>query len=202
MAEFEQGTDGILTIRVVAEFPDLAAQIANAYVGELEAYQLQTSTGNTERNLLIAEARMNTLERELGVAQRALEAFKTANQNLLKSQNDLVLPGVWTKMDSLQRELDLKKRLYMTVAEQRELLRLQREKDATGIEVINEAESPLGSEDKTLSVMLGTVVGAFLGIILAFSVEYIKSKRESGDLAPLAEAWQQDRARLRRLLRL
>ena len=205
MTEFKAAKDGILTISVQAEFPDLAAQIANSYVDELEAYQLQTSTAHTNKNLVTARARMDTLQRELGVAERALEVFKKANQNLLKNMTDinLLMPEVSTRLDSLQRELDLKKRLFTTVAEQHELMRLQLSKDATGIEVVNRAEPPLSPETATRKlVLIGVVLGAFLGIFLAFIAEYLETKRKSGDLAPITEAWHQDLARLRRLLRM
>ena len=202
MAEFEQSKDGILTINVVAEFPELAEQIANNYVEELDAYQLRTSTGHTAKSLLMAQSRMDTLQRELKAAEGNLKVFKVANQNLLRDMREvrLLFPKVGNRLDSLQREIDLKRRLYLTVAEQYELLRLQREKDATEIEVINYAEPPLRPEDKTQKfVVLGAAVGAFTGIFLAFFLEYLSSKREAGELTPLIEAWHQDIGRLRRL---
>ena len=205
MAEFEQSKDGILTIDVAAEFPELAAQIANNYVEELAAYQRQTSTAHTQKNLEMAQARLDTLQRELKVAERSLETFRLANQNLLKDMNEirLLLPEVGSRLDSLQREMDLKKRLYMLVAEQYELLRLQREKDATGIEVLNRADPPLAPEDKTRKfVILGAAVGGFAGLFLAFFLEYLSTKREAGKLTPLVEAWHQDLGRVRQLLRL
>ena len=139
------------------------------------------------------------------MAERALEAFKKANQNLLKDMSDinLLMPEVGTRLDSLQRELDLKKRLYITVAEQHELMRLQLSKDATGIEVINEAEPPLSPDPASRkTVAVGAVLGGFLGIFLAFIAEYVESRNKAGDLAPITEAWRQDVARLRRLLRM
>ena len=205
MAEFEQGKDGIITIDVAAEFPDLAAQIANNYVEELDAYQLRTGTAHTAKNLAMAQARMDTLQRELKTAEGNLEGFKVTNQNLLRDMSEvrLLLPEVGSRLDSLQREIDLKKQLYTTVAQQYELLRLQREKDATGIEVINYADPPLAPEDKTRKfVVLGAAVGVFAGIFLAFFLEYLSTKREAGELAPLTEAWHQDLDRLRRLFRL
>jgi uncharacterized protein involved in exopolysaccharide biosynthesis len=201
MAEFEHGKDGVLTIRSEAEFPDLAAQIANGYVEELGAYQLQTSTANTQRNLSMAKARMDTLQRGLRSAQRSLEVYKVANQNLLRDMIDvnLLMPEVGTRLDSLQRELDLKKRLYTTVAEQFELLRLQREKEATGLEVLSNAEPPLGPQSKTRKhTLLGAVLGFFLGIVGAFVAEYVASKRAAGELAAFADAWREDVGRVRR----
>jgi hypothetical protein len=204
MAEFEQAKDGILTIRTDAEFPDLAAQISNSYVEELGAYQLETSTANSQRNLTMAKARMDTLQRELRMVQRALEEFKVANQNLLRDMTgvNLLMPEVGTRLDSLQRELDLKKRLYTTVAEQFELLRLQREKEATGLEVLSKAEAPLSPASRVRkNTALGTVFGFFLGIMGAFVTEYLVSRGTVGELAPLAQAWREDVGRIRRWLR-
>ena len=205
MAEFEQSKDGILTITIIADFPDLAAQIANAYVSELETYQLETSTGHTDQNLGVAEARMATLEKELNLAERALEDFRESNQNLLKDAVDINLrhPDVMTKLDRLERELNLKKTLYMTVANQYELLRLKREEDATGIEVVDRAEAPLKPDTRSRKyIIISGLLGAFLGVFLAFVLEYLENKNKAGQLAPVAEAWREDRDRVRRWLRL
>ncbi len=197
--------DGILSITVEAEFPDLAAQVANNYVDELGAWQLQNSTGKTEQNLTVTRARMDTLQRDMAAIQRALEAFKVSNQNLLKNIDgfDLVLPEVRTRLDSLEREARLKEKLLITVSEQYELLRLQREKEATGIDVISPAEAPLHPAAKTVKyAVLGTAVGAFAGVFLAFLADYLQHKRAQGALQPWRHAVDEDLGRLRQLARL
>lgn len=204
MSNFDQGRDGVLTIRVSAEFPDLAAAIANGYVDELGHYLIQTRTTSTQRHLAMAAARMDTLQRELRHSQRALENFKVTNQNLLRNMTDLnlLMPEVGTRLDSLQRELGLKERLYNTVSEQYELLRLQREKEATGLEVISQAEPPLRPRSNTRKyTLLGGVAGLFMGVFGAFVVEYVDNKRQSGDLTPITAAWQEDVGRIRRIWR-
>ena len=205
MSEFEHEKEGVLRISVEAEFPTLAAEIANGYVDELGQYQLETSTANTKRNLTMARARMDTLQRELSAVQHALEEFKVANQNLLKDMQDvnLLMPEVGTKLGELQRELDLKTQLYTTVAEQYELLRLQREREATGLEVISQAEAPLNPRSTgTSRVALGAVLGFLAGMIAAFAAEFLAAKKESGGLSALSDAWREDVDRAKRLVRM
>lgn len=205
LAEFEQRKDDrVIEIKFSAEDPDLAAQVANTFIAELKSYLLRSSDEYTEQNIEIAQARMDTLTRELEKAEKALENFRTGNQRLLSdsSRVELLYPEVATQYAQKKRELALKQDLYNTVANQFELLRLQKNKNAAGIQVISLAEPPLSSSKSSRKyVVLGSAVGAFLGVFLAFFLEYIDNKRASGELATLREAWEEDRGRLRRLLR-
>ena len=205
MSEFAQRKeDRVIEIIFNAEDPNLAAQVANAYIEELKGHRLRSSGAYTQQNIVMAQTRLDTLSRQLEEAEKILEKFRTDNQLLLKDSTrvELFLPQVATQYARKKRELALKQSLYNTVANHFELLRLQESKNAAGIEVISLAEPPLSSNKSYPKyVVLGGAVGVFLGVFLAFFLEYIDNKRASGDLETLREAWQEDRARVRRLLR-
>lgn len=203
-ARLKQGkADRVIQIECSASDPGVAAEVANAYVEELREHLLRSSRGFTDQNLEMARYRMDTLVRELAKAAQELEVFRTANQGLLRDSLgvELQYPEVATRYGQLSRSLSLKQSLYNTVANQFELLRLQRSKSASGVEVIAEAETPLGVTNTAYvkSIVLGCMAGLFAGVFLAFVQEYVGRKRTTGELAALGEAWQQDRARLRRL---
>ena len=201
-AEFERRRDDrVIEIAFSAEDPELAAQIANAYVDELKQHLLRSSAAYTQQNLSMARARLDSLSQERKAAEGELEEFRSLNQQLLDTTRvELLYPELATRRDELEDELALKRSLYNTVANQYELLRLQLSKDAAGIEEINRAEPPLTRRKRYLKpVGLGGVGGLLLGTVLAFGLEYVERRRRNGDTKVLHDAWQRDRAWLRRL---
>ena len=65
----------------------------------------------------------------------------------------------------LERELNQKETLYMTVANQYELRRIKRAEDAAGIEVIDRAAAPKPeTRSRQYIITIGGLLGSFLGV--------------------------------------
>ena len=217
MADFEQSRDRIIEIRVETTEFQLAAQVANGYIEELKSYELEKLNESTQRDFDFVSSRMDELQQELKKAQTQLDAFKEGNRHLLldaikEGNRHLLVEGsedvftssaLATELSQLEQEAALKQSLFLTVANQRELLRLQGKKETPGFEVISWAEPPPFSPYSPIKpLLIGGMVGAVLSAFLAFIMEYLAKKGATGELEPVRAAWRQDRERIRRIFRV
>ena len=85
------------------------------------------------------------------------------------------------------------------MANQHELLRLQTRKERPDFEVISRAAPILANAQRSMlkPLLIGGIVGAMMAIFLAFVLEYGQRKRESGELATIIAAWQEEVQRFR-----
>lgn len=204
MADFKQVRDGTIEINITATDQGLVAQLANAYIEELAAYELEKANESTQRNLTIIEKRMLELEQELKISEKQLNDFQRTNRDLLSESTGTASYAILTtEIARVEREVTLKQSLFLTVANQYEILRLQRKKETPNFDVISYAEPPLTDRASLFKpAVIGTMVGAMMAVFLAFLLEYLEKKGEAGELAPLMAAWREDRERLRAFFRI
>ena len=83
----EDKKSGVITLTVTDYEPEMAAQIANAYVDELNrlAVDLNTSSAHRERQFL--EERLDTAKQDLARASASLSQFTTKN-SMVDPQNE------------------------------------------------------------------------------------------------------------------
>jgi len=80
-AQFNLGkTDGILTISVDDEDPQLAADMANAYVDELKSLNVRLNLNNAGRERRFLEDRLAVVEADLTTAEERLKNFQQENK--------------------------------------------------------------------------------------------------------------------------
>ena len=81
MAKFSLGKDdGILSVSFEDEDPALAADIANAYVEELQKLNVKINLNNAGRERLFLEDRLKLVKRDLANAEDALKEFQEKNK--------------------------------------------------------------------------------------------------------------------------
>ena len=192
-SQFMQDASGVLTIAVTLRNPTMAASIANAYVEELTAYYTDKQQEQAQNDIDFIESRLKTLEAELRAAEDSLVAFHRANVSI----GD---PEISLQLSHLQHQVNLKLRLYTTVAERHELARIEAWKEMQAFKVLNYARSvgiaPVASHRRTV---LSAAVGLVVSVFLAFILEYVARTRQSGRMEPILNELQRDAGRVRRL---
>lgn len=193
-SEFRQHPSGVLSIAVTLAEPEVAAAIANGYVEELILYYTDRQQEQTEKDLDFIHSRVEAMESELRKAEDALAAFQRSNV----SARD---PRTALRLAQLQREVQLKARLYSTLMEQYELKRIQVRRDIQGFQVLNSAKpseiAPTGIRKRV--VLVGASSGFFISVFLAFLLEYFARQRQCGRLEPVLTELRKDAARVRAL---
>jgi capsule polysaccharide export protein KpsE/RkpR len=78
----EDRKSGIITVTVTDHNPKRAAQIADEYVGELNALMASLSTSSAHRERIFLEDRLNTVSKELETAEQDFSQFSSKNTTI------------------------------------------------------------------------------------------------------------------------
>lgn len=155
----------LMKITVVADEPDLAANVANSLAGILieRGADLSAQSGIRMRQALATQ--IAQLESEL--AQDRVEFSEL--------QNDA--DGTATEIiDAARKDLDSKERLYESLLELNAQRSIQAAILATSLSIIDPADEPLAPYQPkiVLNVLLGLLVGMIGGVGLAFLLENLE----------------------------
>jgi uncharacterized protein involved in exopolysaccharide biosynthesis len=153
---------GVVSISVTTKYPGLSAAVAHAYLEELDNYNVSHRRSTASQNEEFTTRRLIEIRLELGQAEDTLRTFKESNLNYMIS-ND---PGLQLELTRLQREVDIKSALYLTMSQQNELARIEAAKDVPVIQVLDKGSVPLVKSSPRRSLYLAA---ALLGS-LAFSI--------------------------------
>jgi tyrosine-protein kinase Etk/Wzc len=152
---------GAVRVTVLDRDPNRAAAIANAYVEELDKRNKKLSASQATSKRVFLENRLNEVEAKL------------------------------SKVDNiLSREAKTQEMLYLLLAEQYEMAKMEEARSMPTIQVLDSAvvpELPVGRDAVRQGRMAG--LAAFvLGIFLAFSREYIvRARRREAEVAPASK---------------
>ncbi len=98
MTTLVAGDDGIVTIRVMAKTPALAASIANCYVDELDNF-LRTSNMSQGRNTRVfLERRLGEVAAELALANDSLRVFQQRHKTVTVSEETKAAIETYAKL--------------------------------------------------------------------------------------------------------
>jgi uncharacterized protein involved in exopolysaccharide biosynthesis len=122
---------GVVKVSFTARTPVLAATAADTLLGLVNAFvgrDLRTRAGATRRFL---EDRLGEIEGELAIQQDKLRAFLEANRDNRNS------PALQFRQAELQRDVDLKRDIYVSVARSLEEARINEVRDTPLISIID-----------------------------------------------------------------
>ena len=150
---------GVVSISVTTTYPGLSAAVAHAYLEELDNFNVNHRQSTASENEKFTSRRLGEIRVELGHAEDTLKTFKESNLNFMIS-ND---PGLQLELSRLQREVDIKSALYLTMAQQNELARIEAAKDIPVIQVLDQGSVPLVKSSPRRSLYLaGSLVVSFI----------------------------------------
>ncbi len=169
-------------------FSQLMRQLSEQELQRLEL--LQKRTENHPDVKAIDEQIKLTKSKLTGFNENTITAYKiminTLEKKLLKI-NDLMskyevqmrsLPAQENKLAQLTRQSDTYKKIYTILLDQREAMRVAELSKMQDITIVDEAKVPEYPSwpKKPLIVLISLVLGAFIGIILIFSIELYRTR--------------------------
>ena len=168
------GKDGMITVEVSDKDPQLAANIANAFIEELNKLLQTYSLTDASQKRTFFEQQLRQAKNKLTDAELVLD--KTPNTSL-------------QYLDAL-RNLKYQEALWEILARQFEMAKLDEAKDFPLIQVLDKATPPENKSKPKRSqiVMLATLTAFFLAVIWAFISEALaRSGSDSEQGARLQE---------------
>lgn len=170
-------TTGVVDFSVTTKWPSVSVGIANAVVDGLNAFnqRLRQEQAGAERKFV--EGRLGIAASDLRASEDRLEDFLRTNRQFSSS------PDLSFQRDRLQRDVSLKQQIFQSLTQSYEEVRLREVRDTPVITLIEEPAVPTipESSGRAWSIILGILLGTFIGLVLALFAEKINRHRQAGD---------------------
>lgn len=136
---FESKT-GIVEISVEMPEPQLAADVLNAVIGELDKFmRLKKVTSATEQRKWV-EVRLKQVQEELRDAEEKLKNFREKNRRVMDS------PELVLEQERLLRNVQIKSTVCIELTKQSELAKIEEVKNITVVNVLDPGRPPVKKE--------------------------------------------------------
>jgi len=162
----DHGT-GIVTLMVQARDPVLAAEITNRMRVILNSFNLERRQSQSREQARFTRERLSEAETELRAAEAAQLRFLQANREYSGS------PVLEFEAGRLQRIVDLKQEVYVSLAKAHDEARISEVRDTPVITTIDTAVPPdrPSAPRPVLNAVIAILIGGILAFLLAFLLE-------------------------------
>lgn len=159
-----QAEPRIVYVTVTARTPRLASDVADAAIGALRHFDVEMR--QTE-----AKDRRAFLSQRVADARSALDQAERAMATFLETNHFVEAPRLRYEQARLQRDIELKNQLFMTLSGQLETARIDEVNERPRITVIDAATAPTRAAPRMLPLFMlaGFVIGIVLGAIPQFT---------------------------------
>ena len=158
----------VVTLAVRLPRRDLAAAVANRMVDLLNDFNAHYRQSQARMRRAFLQQRLPSAEAELHGAEDALSSFYRTHQLWRQS------PELTVEQERLNRQVDVRQEVYLTLRREFETARLQEVDDTPVITVIAAAVPPAERAAPKLLLLLGVAIvgGGATAIVLASFAEY------------------------------
>jgi uncharacterized protein involved in exopolysaccharide biosynthesis len=178
---------GIVTLNVKAKTPELSADIANRMLVVLNSFNLQRRQSQSREQARFTKERMDSAEAELRAAEAAQLRFLQANREYRGA------PLLEFESSRLQRTVDLKQEVYVSLAKSYDEARIAEVRDTPVITVIDSAVAPdrPSGPKPVLNGIIAFLAGGVLAFLLVFLLEQRAHALRSAapEYRDLRQAW-------------
>jgi len=157
----------VMTISYSAPHPVLAANIANAVIEELIAYNQSEATSQATQNRVFIEEQLKEAGALLQNAEAELARFEAENKLLVTPEPQITLAR-------LKRDVRLREEVFFTLIRQLELAKIEEQENRALIEVIQRAVPPM--EKSSPSYKRNTLLAFFAGFFLFCGVAFVRER--------------------------
>jgi uncharacterized protein involved in exopolysaccharide biosynthesis len=161
----------LLILEYTSTYPNIATQILNNTVSQLNSFYNSQFNSNSRRNLEFVEKNITSAKTELDEAKHNLAIFIERNKQLkVALKNKDQYPEYYQcieAMEKLEEIANLKRKNYMSLVTKRESLKLEISENAPSVTVIEAASPPLqpipGKYSRNIAI------GALIGFLCAIA---------------------------------
>lgn len=164
---------GVITVTVHAKYPELAVQIAQGLLDQVNAFNLNRRQEQASAEREFIERRLAEAQAQLSQAEDNLQSFLTENRDFRSS------PSLQLGFDRLNRNVSSRQSLYNALATAYEQAKIEEVRDLPVISVLEPPELPIEPDPHggKRKVILGMLVGLVIGVVLAFVLDRLAANR-------------------------
>jgi len=162
---------GLMKLSVETKDPILSAEIAN-YLGQAVSKYVQEYQGSeANSNIDHISKRLLSVNKELTDVEEKIKVFQINNR-------DLSSPQIQLEYGRLQRELQIKQQVYLTLNQQIELAQIEKIKKSPVINILDKAEVPLFKirPKRSLICIVFTFIGFLIGTFVVLIDDFLREK--------------------------
>jgi len=184
--KISQTKEGVLVITVEDTDPKMAADIANFYLEQLDRVVSKLGTSAAGRQARFIAEQVSRADKDLKTTEESLREFQERNRAFLLGDmaNSMRLPGakvpqVGLELARLTRGMKVQEAIYTLLNQQLEQAKIAEAQDIPVVQVLDRAVPALHKSKPSikLNMALAGAVSLFLGIFVAFFLEYIQRQR-------------------------
>jgi uncharacterized protein involved in exopolysaccharide biosynthesis len=135
-ASFDNRTN-IVTITAEMREPQLAADVLNATIDELDKFMREKKITNASEQRKWVEERLKEVEGQLKTSEENLKAFREQNRRVMDS------PQLLMEQERLMREVQINSTLFIELKKQYELAKIEEIKNITIVNILDRARAPV-----------------------------------------------------------
>lgn len=156
---------GIISLRTTALRPELSVQINQRMLDLLNEFNVERGQSQASREAAFIESRMHEARMQLELAESELQRFLEQNRNFDASPQLLVTRA------RLQRRVDLRQEIYLSLARAYENVRIEAMKNVPVLTVVEPPEF-VGQTTASRPLFTG-VITLFGALVLAIAIAYL-----------------------------
>jgi uncharacterized protein involved in exopolysaccharide biosynthesis len=167
-------TASLFELEISASEPQLAADIANTVIVELDLHQRSYNARKTTETRQFIDERLLSTKAELEKAEETLKFFRERNRSIFES------PQLQLEQERLGRDVAVLIGVFTTLKQQLETAKIDEVKESDYVIILDTPNIPLYPDKpkKKLIVILAGILGIGLGMIFAFIREYAENSDE------------------------
>lgn len=166
-------SSGLMVVETEFSTPYLSYQINNFIIEQLNNVVLKTINQKSVVNREFVEVRMNQAEDDLKSSEVSMKNFRQKNMVVGS-------PMLMLAQQRLIREMNVRQEVFITLRQQYEMAKIDENKNIPVISTIEKATIPVKRSfpKRKIIVVIGMVLGLFVGCISAFVVEWLSKDDE------------------------
>lgn len=172
---------GIIEVTVDTKWRSLSLAIARDLINEVNDFNQRTRQQQAGAERRFVEGQLASATSDLRAAEDRLEQFLRSNKQYNSS------PELSLQRDRLQSDIDQRRQVFNTLTQSYEDVRIREVRDTPVITVIETPSAPATPEPRgrTKVVILGIMLGGFIGVTLVLIAEMMSRRRDANDAAAL-----------------
>jgi len=159
----------VVSLKVSATTPELAQRLNQRLFELLSDFNLRRRQSRASEERRFAEERLGTVKAELRVAENRLQSFLQSNRDYENS------PSLTFSYERLQSDVVLLRQVVSTLQQSAEQAKIEEVRDTPTVTAVERPSLPVRPDPRgtVKYALIGAVLGAFVGMGLAFVREAI-----------------------------